>query len=41
VFVLGKLFNPNLMFLSKAGAYLSEAPSGAILGWASCLAYKH
>jgi hypothetical protein len=29
VFVLGKLFQPSLMFASKAGSYLSEAFSGA------------
>jgi hypothetical protein len=31
VFVPGKLFQPNLMFVGKAGAYLSEEPSNAPL----------
>ncbi len=31
VFVPGDLFQPNPMFIGKAGAYLSEAPYGAPL----------
>jgi hypothetical protein len=35
VFVTGNNLPPSLMFLSKAGAYLSEAPfNGSTLGWA-------
>jgi hypothetical protein len=42
VFVLGKLFQPSLMFVGKAGAYPSEGPFRCpTLSQAAGLAHKH
>jgi len=42
VFVPGKPFQPSLMFVSKAGAYLNEAPLRcSTLGCAPSLTHQH
>jgi len=42
LFVLGKPFQPILMFAGKAGAYPSEAPFRCCtLGYAAGLIHKH
>ncbi len=41
VFVPGRLFQPSIMFASKAGAYLSETSfTCSILVWANGLTHK-